>query len=61
MFGLIYDWVDDNYVNEWYDTKEQVLAAYEDAVKYKQDAIKNEELYLYLAVTYTKEEIENNF
>lgn len=64
MFGLIYEY-DDTYTStqriDWFDTKEELLDAYEQVSKLEQDAIKNNKLYLSMVINYTQEEMENNF
>lgn len=67
QFVLIYDWVDENTGEayersvKWFDTKEELLAAYKDARKYWAEMIKIGRLYLSGAVHYSWADIERYF
>lgn len=65
-FVLIYDWVsedgseDEQWV-EWFDTKEQLLAAYKEARKIWAYDLEISRLYLSGAVHYSWADIESQF
>lgn len=66
-FILIYDWVDENtgenYQSQmdWFDTKEELLAAYKEARKRWAEMISIGRLYLSGAVHYSWADIERYF
>jgi len=67
MFGLCYEWIDENdgYLYEqridWFDTKEELLEAYNKELAYWVQLISINRLFLFPIIRYTFTEIKEGF